>query len=121
MQKIAILGGGIAALGTALELTSTPNWQDNYEITVYTLGWRLGGKGACGRNQAYRDRIEEHGIHLWMGFYENAFNVMRHVYAECTQKNLMPGTPFTDVTQAFSPMLHACEAEFVGTQTLDVA
>ncbi len=115
MQKIAILGGGIAALGTALELTSH-GWKDNYDITVYTLGWRLGGKGASGRNLDYRDRIEEHGIHLWMGFYENAFNVMRHVYAECTQKNLMPGTPFASVTDAFSPMLHGCEAELVGTQ-----
>ena len=43
MQKIAILGGGIAALGTALELTAEPDWQQRYEITVYTLGWRLGG------------------------------------------------------------------------------
>ena len=23
------------------------------------------------------DRIEEHGLHLWMGFYENAFRLMR--------------------------------------------
>jgi uncharacterized protein with NAD-binding domain and iron-sulfur cluster len=116
MQKIAILGGGIAALSTALELTSTPNWQEKYEVTVYTLGWRLGGKGACGRNRAYRNRIEEHGIHLWMGFYENSFNVLRHVYDECIQKNLMPGTPFTDVTKAFTPMVHGVEAEAVGSQ-----
>lgn len=116
MQKIAILGGGIAALSTALELTSIPDWQQRYEITVYTLGWRLGGKGACGRNRACRDRIEEHGIHLWMGFYENSFNVMRHVYDECTRKGLMPGSPFTDVTKAFTPMVHGHEAELDGTQ-----
>jgi uncharacterized protein with NAD-binding domain and iron-sulfur cluster len=116
MQKIAILGGGIAALSTALELTAIPNWQQQYEITVYTLGWRLGGKGACGRNRAYRNRIEEHGIHLWMGFYENSFNALRHVYQECADKRLMPGTPFTDVTKAFTPMLHGVEAELVGSQ-----
>jgi len=116
MQKIAILGGGIAALGTALELTAEPDWQQRYEITVYTLGWRLGGKGASGRNQAYRNRIEEHGIHLWMGFYENAFNLMRHVYDECTAKGLMPGTPFTRVEHAFTPMQHGVEAELVGSQ-----
>jgi uncharacterized protein with NAD-binding domain and iron-sulfur cluster len=116
MQKIAILGGGIAALSTAFELTEDPAWQQHYEITVYTLGWRLGGKGACGRNQAYRNRIEEHGIHLWMGFYENAFNLMRHVYDECTEKGLMPGTPFKSAQDAFTPMLHGVEAEAVGSE-----
>ena len=49
-------------------------------MTVYQLGWRLGGKGASGRGPA--DRIEEHGLHLWMGFYENAFRLMRECYAE---------------------------------------
>ena len=52
MQKIAILGGGIGALATAAEITSDPGWQDNYDITIYQLGWRLGGKGASGRNRA---------------------------------------------------------------------
>jgi uncharacterized protein with NAD-binding domain and iron-sulfur cluster len=116
MQKVAILGGGIAALSTALELTSIPNWREQYEITVYTLGWRLGGKGACGRNRAYRNRIEEHGIHLWMGFYENSFNALRHVYDECAEKGLTPGTPFTDITKAFTPMIHGVQAELVGSQ-----
>ena len=73
------------------------------EITVYTLGWRLGGKGACGRNQAYRNRIEEHGIHLWMGFYENAFQLMRHVYDECAEKGLMPGAPFKSARTPLLP------------------
>ena len=44
------------------------------------MGWRLGGKGASGRGVA--DRIEEHGLHLWMGFYENAFRLMRDCYEE---------------------------------------
>lgn len=47
-KKIAILGGGIAALASAYELTSYPNWQDEYEVTVYQLGWRLGGKMSGG-------------------------------------------------------------------------
>jgi len=116
MQKIAILGGGIASLSTAFELTEDPEWQQKYEITVYTLGWRLGGKGACGRNRTYRNRIEEHGIHLWMGFYENAFNLLRHVYDECAHKGLMPGTPFASVEQAFTPMEHGVQTELVGSQ-----
>jgi uncharacterized protein with NAD-binding domain and iron-sulfur cluster len=64
---------------TAFEL-SRPEHRGRYEITVYQMGFRLGGKGASGRGAA--DRIEEHGLHLWMGFYENAFRLMRECYAE---------------------------------------
>ena len=49
-QKIAILGGGVGAVVTAFELTSQPDWQKRYDITLYQMGWRLGGKGASGRN-----------------------------------------------------------------------
>ena len=50
VKKIAILGGGIGSLTTAFALTSRRNWREHYEITVYQMGWRLGGKGASGRN-----------------------------------------------------------------------
>jgi uncharacterized protein with NAD-binding domain and iron-sulfur cluster len=115
MQKIAILGGGIGALATAAELTNDPNWQKNYDITIYQMGWRLGGKGASGRNRDISDRIQEHGIHLWMGFYENAFQMIRQVYDEAHQKNLMPQSPFTDARKAFSPMAYTPMMEQVGT------
>jgi uncharacterized protein with NAD-binding domain and iron-sulfur cluster len=114
MQKIAILGGGIGALGTALELTNDPGWQQKYEITIYQMGWRLGGKGASGRNREISDRIQEHGIHLWMGFYENAFQMIRQVYDEAREKNLMPASPFTDARKAFSPMNFTPMMEQVG-------
>ena len=42
-RKIAILGGGVGSLTTAYYLTSKPGWQDEYEVTVYQMGWRLGG------------------------------------------------------------------------------
>jgi uncharacterized protein with NAD-binding domain and iron-sulfur cluster len=103
-QKIAILGGGVGALGTAWELTNVPGWDTRYEITVYQLGWRMGGKGASGRNQSVRNRIQEHGLHLWMGFYENAFRCIREAYDYCHQHNLMPGSPFQSYKDAFSPM-----------------
>jgi uncharacterized protein with NAD-binding domain and iron-sulfur cluster len=104
VQKIALLGGGIGSLSAVLEITSAPDWKEKYDITVYQMGWRLGGKGASGRNRSMHERIEEHGIHLWMGFYENAFRVIRQVYDEAHKNNLMPDSPFTDVTKAFSPM-----------------
>jgi len=77
--KVAIIGGGCAAMAAAFEL-SRPEHKGKYEITIYQLGWRLGGKGASGRGPA--DRIEEHGFHVWFGFYENAFRLIRECYAE---------------------------------------
>ena len=57
-QKVVVLGGGAAAMSSVFWLTSRPGWQDDYEITVYQLGWRLGGKGASGRNAKLFNRIE---------------------------------------------------------------
>jgi uncharacterized protein with NAD-binding domain and iron-sulfur cluster len=79
---VAVIGGGCASLAAAFELTR-PEHQGRYRVTVYQLGWRLGGKGASGRGSD--DRIEEHGLHLWMGFYENAFRLMRECYAEANR------------------------------------
>ena len=77
--KVAVIGGGCASTAAAFEL-SRPEHQGKYQVTVYQLGWRLGGKGASGRGPAAR--IEEHGFHVWMGFYENAFRLMRECYKE---------------------------------------
>ncbi len=96
--KVAIIGGGCAGVAAAFEL-SAPVHQGKYAVTVYQLGWRLGGKGASGRGAA--DRIEEHGLHLWMGFYENAFKLMREAYAEAKRD---PKTcPIADWRDAFRP------------------
>ncbi|MDB5483851.1 MAG: hypothetical protein JWO83_4904 [Caulobacteraceae bacterium] len=79
VAKVAIIGGGCAAITAAFEL-SRPEHGGRYDITVYQLGWRLGGKGASGRGAA--GRIEEHGLHTWGGCYHNAFRLMRECYAE---------------------------------------
>lgn len=79
--KVAIVGGGVGGLTTAFELTR-PEHEGRFDVTVYQLGWRLGGKGASGRNLDRANRIEEHGLHVWMGFYENAFRMLRETYAE---------------------------------------
>ena len=64
---MVILGGGMGALTTAYELSATPELQARYDVTVYQVGWRLGGKGASGRGP--HSRIQEHGLHIWMGCY----------------------------------------------------
>jgi len=96
--RIAIIGGGCAAMTAAFELTR-PQLQGKYAVTVYQLGWRLGGKGASGRGPA--GRIEEHGLHLWMGFYENAFRIMRECYAELGRDPKQ--CPIADWRDAFEP------------------
>ena len=77
--RVAIIGGGCAAITTAFEL-SRPELAGRFDVTVYQLGWRLGGKGASGRGPS--GRIEEHGLHFWLGFYENAFRLLRECYGE---------------------------------------
>jgi uncharacterized protein with NAD-binding domain and iron-sulfur cluster len=100
-KKIAVLGGGISGLTTVAELTSQPNWQQQYDITVYQMGWRLGGKGASGRNMQHAKRIEEHGYHMWFGFYDNAFRLMRNMYSENARPLEMPMATWTE---AFKPV-----------------
>jgi len=95
--KVAIVGGGCAAMTAAFELTR-PEHKGRYSVTVYQMGWRLGGKGASGRGAS--GRIEEHGLHIWMGWYENAFGIMRDCYDELGRDASQPLATWRD---AFSP------------------
>ena len=97
-KKIAILGGGVSSITAAFEITSQENWQDKYDLTIYQMGWRIGGKGASGRNQKQHNRIEEHGIHVWFGFYYNAFKAMRACYDELGRA---PDKPLATLEDAF--------------------
>src|SRR4030095_11081049 len=91
--RVAIVGGGCAAMAAALELTR-PEQEGRYAVTVYQLGWRLGGKGASGRGAS--GRIEEHGLHVWMGWYENAFRLMRDCYRELNRDQSCRIAEWTD-------------------------
>ena len=73
--RVAILGGGPAALTAAFELTATPELAARHDVTIYQPGWRLGGKCASGRNAEHHERIEEHGLHVWFGCYDNGFSL----------------------------------------------
>ena len=115
-KKIAILGGGVGAMTAAFAITEKPGWQDEYEITVYQLGWRLGGKGATGRNVHNALRIEEHGLHVWSGFYNNAFRVMRTCYQELGRA---PGTPLATLDDAFKPLDVVTFTEYIHDQWRD--
>jgi uncharacterized protein with NAD-binding domain and iron-sulfur cluster len=103
-RKIAILGGGIAGLALAYELTSIRGWENKYSIEIYQQGWRLGGKCATGRNIVSNDgetpdyRVEEHGLHIFFGFYVNAFRLLNSCYQE-----IGGAGPFKTIDDAFKP------------------
>src|SRR5688500_793129 len=92
----------------ALELTRGSQ-HGKYEVTVFQSGWRLGGKGASGRGPS--GRIEEHGLHVWLGYYENAFRLMRDCYAELGRDPAR--CPIATWRDAFVPANHVAAADRV--------
>jgi uncharacterized protein with NAD-binding domain and iron-sulfur cluster len=107
--KVAIVGGGCAGLSAAWELSKLPG----YEVHVYEKSWRLGGKGASGRDA--KGRIKEHGLHTWLGFYDNAFRMIRDCYAEVERRGWGPGS-------SGSPLAHgSMDAAFVPEPHIGVA
>jgi uncharacterized protein with NAD-binding domain and iron-sulfur cluster len=96
--KVAVLGGGVGAMSAALALSEIDPKGEKYEITLHHLGWRLGGKCASGRNPRYGQRIEEHGLHIWAGAYDNAFTIMRTVFKAL---NRPLGHPLATIGDAF--------------------
>lgn len=96
-KPVYILGGGMSALSAAHELSKTPELQKQYRVTVLQRGWRLGGKCASSRAPHPADpysslRIQEHGLHVWFGFYMNAFQLMRDCYGQLGRRGLdIPG------------------------------
>ncbi|MFK7871949.1 MAG: NAD(P)-binding protein [Oligoflexales bacterium] len=103
-KKVAVLGGGIGALTAALELAESGQ---NYDITVYQPGWRLGGKGASGRNMSedMSCRIEEHGLHVWSGLYDNAFRVIRKCYGAMDRPKDAPLATWRDAFKESNQMV----------------
>ncbi len=89
-ERIAILGGGPGAISAAIALTHDEDWKSKRDVTIYQMGWRLGGKCASGRNEHMGDRIEEHGVHVLFGFYDNTFRQIRQIYNELDRPTSLP-------------------------------
>jgi uncharacterized protein with NAD-binding domain and iron-sulfur cluster len=85
--RVVIIGGGCAGMAAAWELSNN----GDYDVSVYERSWRLGGKGASGR--APDGRILEHGLHVWLGFYDNAFRMVRDCYREVESRKWGPMPP----------------------------
>ncbi len=114
--RVAILGGGMAGLSAAWRL-SEPGWRDRFDsITVYQRGWRLGGKAASSRGR--NGRIEEHGLHIWLGSYQNAFGLLRQCYTELDRATTDPTAPITTWDQALIPGDNLGLADYFGNDWL---
>jgi uncharacterized protein with NAD-binding domain and iron-sulfur cluster len=98
-QRVAILGGGMAGLAAAWRLTRPDG--PGTDVTVYQRGFRLGGKGASSRGR--HGRIQEHGLHVWPGYYDNAFRLMRDCYRELDRPRHDRAAPIQVFEDAFFP------------------
>ena len=101
-KRVVILGGGPAGVAAAYWL-SHPEQKGQYQVTLYTLGWRLGGKCASGRNAAQNYSIEEHGLHMMMGSYHNGFATLRACYLDWRKLKSDPANMFQTWKDAFLP------------------
>jgi uncharacterized protein with NAD-binding domain and iron-sulfur cluster len=96
----------VAGLTAAYELTKAGRCAGE-SVVVYQVGWRLGGKCASARDA--KGRIVEHGLHIWFGYYENAFRLLREI---CEEAGALSGTreavgarlPSVIAPQAFTPI-----------------
>jgi len=95
--KVAVLGGGMAGVAAAWTLAHATG-DVQYDVTLYDADWRLGGKCASGHDVALGSRIEEHGIHILLGFYSQVLRILRDCYGE-----LDPTLGFRPFAQALEP------------------
>lgn len=105
--RVHIVGGGCAGIAAAWALAKQPG----FEIVVYEQRPYLGGKGASTRDE--HGRVLEHGLHVWLGFYENAFAMMRECYRIVEQNGWGPDAedpakrlPHGSFEDAFFPEPH---------------
>jgi len=91
----------MAGLAAAWALTDPLPDSAVESVTVYQRGWRLGGKGASSRGR--HSRIEEHGLHVWLGYYVNAFRLLGQVYDELDRPSTAPDCPISSLRDAFLP------------------
>ncbi|MGL3213547.1 NAD(P)-binding protein [Bradyrhizobium sp. BR 1433] len=101
-RRIIIVGGGMAGLSAAYQLSLTSELRKQYHVTVYQLGWRLGGKCASGRDA--QGRNIEHGLHIWFGHYLNAFQMLAEVYRDLPRKGAKVDLNTLILPQGYTPI-----------------
>lgn len=80
-ERVIVLGAGPSGLAAAFGLSATPELRERYDVTVFQVGWRAGGKCSTGRYGS-TNRIEQNGTHYLFGCYQNSFKIVREAYEE---------------------------------------
>ncbi len=76
-KHVVVVGGGPSACAAAFHLAKQT---DRYKVTMYTQGFRFGGKCMAWPNPAAHHRIEEHGLHALVGFYRDMPRTLAEVF-----------------------------------------
>jgi uncharacterized protein with NAD-binding domain and iron-sulfur cluster len=116
-KRLIILGGGISALTTAF-YASDPTYRTMFPggVHVYEKAALLGGKGASTRRTAggIENRIEEHGLHVWFGSYDNAFALLHKCHEYLNDKERW-ATSMRSVEDGFRPCSRVAAMEHDGS------
>lgn len=120
--RLVILGGGISSL-TAAFYASEAGHERVFPggIHVYEMTGMLGGKGASLRRNSKKvlNRIEEHGLHVWFGFYDNAFHLLAecHEYLEreAAKGYKRKGSSLRSVEDGFRPCCRVAAMDYDGS------
>ena len=101
-QRVAVLGAGPAGLAAAFALAET----GKYDVHVYQMGWRAGGKCATGR-EPENHRALQNGSHYLFGSYFNSFDLIRRAH------EIIAGSPESD-----KHMFGTFEGDFIARNLL---
>ncbi|HEX4340145.1 MAG TPA: FAD-dependent oxidoreductase [Polyangiaceae bacterium] len=97
--RVVVLGAGPAGLAAAFGLSDTEEQRARYDVTVYQMGWRAGGKCSTGR-AAPTLRVEQNGTHYLFGCYDACFDTVRRSFDELSIRGI---SSFGTYEQAFLP------------------
>jgi uncharacterized protein with NAD-binding domain and iron-sulfur cluster len=95
-KRVCILGAGTAGLAAAYGLTDKQELRDKYDVTVYQVGWRLGGKCATGRSEPQK-AVQQNCAHYLFGCYSNTLTMARDTYEELSQAGMQEFDDFDGV------------------------
>jgi uncharacterized protein with NAD-binding domain and iron-sulfur cluster len=104
-RRVIVIGGGIAGLTTAFELSRTAHARQEWDVEVVEMGHKLGGRLFSAHNPEAWGRNEEHGLHVWFGFYDNAFRLAEEVWSAFDKPE---GCPWKTIWDALQP-IHASD------------
>lgn len=81
-RRVVVIGAGVAGLTCAHELSRTTAARRAFSVRVFEMGHKVGGRLASAHNPKRWGRNEEHGLHVWFGWYDNTFRLVDEVWRD---------------------------------------